>query len=389
METVQSLGLPARVIDAFLAECMPAGGIDARRSPWQVAGRGAAVGGTMFPGGVDVRYVRYSVEAFYRLADLTGEERYAYTADAQARFLARCVREGHPSWAYGTGLEAVGLFHARHAAGTELLDEAARIVSWARSRKVLIVTRDNVAYSHFPCGYGVLEALDAGWTNDLSILGSGLVRAAESLGDPAVLRDAASFAEFFLQPWRRDALGPDGFWQCGTWREDLSSWVVGPSDYSGFESTDARADDVSWIFSALTCTDFLCRLHALTGEARCLARCRDALAWSLGTARFEDGAVGICGRDDKWLGAAGAAISQVKAASGAMCRDRVSARALAERAAPTVRYLLSRLPSAKLEEHGVEWVRRATSTDPLVNVAMLWLFAVMGALDARELDVAP
>lgn len=162
------------------------------------------------------------------------------TPRTRRRFLARSIREDHPIWAYGVGMEAIGLFRARHARGNELLDEAARILSWTRRRRILVVTVDGVAYTHFPCGYGVLAARDAGWTNDLSILGSGLVWAAEFLCDPSALRDAASFAEYFLQPWRPDALGPEGTWRCGTWREDLSSWVVGPSRYSGFESTDAR-----------------------------------------------------------------------------------------------------------------------------------------------------
>jgi hypothetical protein len=62
--------------------------------------------------------------------------------------------------------------------------------------------------------------------------------------------------------------------------------------------------------------------------------------------------------------------------------------ALAERAMPTAKHLRTRLPYARLEDHGVEWVHRATSTDPLVNVAMLWLFVVLGVLDARELEEA-
>ena len=122
-------------------------------------------------------------------------------------------------------------------------------------------------------------------------------------------------------------------------------------------------------------------------HSRKVTRCRSAADWSFGAARFEDGAVGICGRDDKWLGAAGAAVSQAAIVSRAMARGSRGAAVPPfppERATPTVRYLLGRLPVARVEEHGVEWVHRTTTTDPLVNVAMMWLFAVLGALDAQE-----
>ncbi len=90
------------------------------------------------------------------------------------------------------------------------------------AHSVEVSTSDGVKFRHFPCGYGVLESKDAGWTNDLSMFGSDLVHAFEISQDETILADAVSFAEYFVQPWRPGSLGKDG-WHCGTWHEKLGS----------------------------------------------------------------------------------------------------------------------------------------------------------------------
>jgi hypothetical protein len=81
-----------RILDAFVAESLPAGGIDAKKSLWQTAGKGSASGSSMFPGGVDVRYLRFLVEGLYRVAALGGNRQYRAAADAHVRFMARIMR---------------------------------------------------------------------------------------------------------------------------------------------------------------------------------------------------------------------------------------------------------------------------------------------------------
>lgn len=323
------------------------------------------------------------MDVLYRLGDLTGTRRYAEVADAQARFLARCAREDHPTWSWGTALEAVGLAHARGRADPAMLSAVERILAWARARRVTVTLPSGLSFRHFPCGYGVLSAKDAGWTNDLSIFGAGLVWAYEIAEDPDVLEDARSFAEYFLQPWRPEALGPDGWWACGSWREDLGSWVVGPSSYRGFESTDVRADEASWVFSTFTCIDYLCRLHRHASDRRIADRSLRAARWTFEACQFDDGGIGITGRDDEWLGTTGAALhqtAQVLAELGSHGPDAATARWLRERAGRAFDYLRSSLATCRLEDHGVRWVNRTTSTDPLVNVGMQWLLAALGAL---------
>lgn len=373
-----------RILEAFIREVSPGGGIDPDVSLWQAQGRGSA-GGDLFPRGVDVRYLRFLVEDLYRLALLLERQDYHEVADLQVRFMAGCMRMDHPSWAWGNALEMIGVYHMFGPADRVLQEAARRIVGWLRERRVQIKTPGGVIFSHFPCGYGLEGVADAGWTNDLSMVGSGLVLAYEVTGDESMLQDAVSFAEYFVQSWRPDALGADGYWHCGTWHEGLGSWVIGPSHYTGFESTDAHADESSWVFSTMTCTDYLTRLYGHVPDARYLDCCVRAAQWTFEACQFEDGAVGMCGRDDRWLGHTGNTLSQV-----AMLQDLMPAAQLAglrEPARLASRYLNQKLPVAQLDDHGVEWVTHHSSIDPLVNVGMLWASAVLGWLNGRRLTL--
>ena len=374
-----------RILDPFVDECLPGGGIDLEKSRWQASGRGAGVGSDMFPGRADVRYLPFAVMGMYWLAEVTGRSRYRAVADAQARFVALGVHERTPTWALGNALEMIGVYHRHNPRSEDLIRAVRRIVDWARARKVRITTADGVSFGHFPCGYGQGAAKDTGWTNDLSMFGSGLVWAHELTGDPEILDDAVSFVEYFLQPWRPGALGDDGYWHCGTWREDWGTWVIGPLHYTGFESTDRYSDEASWVFSTLTCTDFLIRLRRVKPDPRLVDRCHRAAEWTFENCQFEDGAVGVCGRDDKWLGTTAHAVRQV-AMLAPWLGDRPDlTNRLRTRARSASVCLCDRLIDAPLDGCGVEWVNRTTSTDPLVNVATLWAAAVLGVRDGLEL----
>ena len=374
-----------QVMEAFIHEALPAGGIDRTKSIWQKTGRGAAAGSDMFPGKVDPRYLRFLVECLYRLSGSDVREAYRRTADRHVRYLAGCMRPDLPTWAWGNALEMIGLYHRFHPRDPDLIAKGRQILGWARERRVTIQTRNGVSFSHFPCGYGLAGSYDAGWTNDLSMFGSGLVWMFELTGDRSILDDAVSFAEYFLQPWEKGALGPDRFWHCGTWRDDLSSWVIGPAHFSGFESTNLYADNSAWVFSTMTVIDFLTRLHHHRSDPRYLDRSLRAARWTFDQCQFSDGAVGMCGRDDKWLGFTGDAVSQVKMVESMAGADRKIYRPLQEGAKRAFSYLGGRLTMDRIGDHGVVWVNRTTSTDPLANVAMLWASAVLGWLNGIDL----
>jgi len=375
-----------RILEPFVNESLPAGGIDASKSLWQKPGRGSASGSDLFPGRVDVRYLRFLVEVLYRMADMTDNPKHRLCANEHVRFMARIAREDHPTWSMGNALETIGLYHRHNEQDESLVESGRRILGWARRRKVTITTKDGVTFQHFPCGYGFPYAKDAGWTNDLSMFGSGLVWMYESTRDAAILDEATSFAEYFLQPWHPDSVGDDGYWHCGTWRDDLGSWVIGPAHYTGFESTDAYGDETSWIFSTMTCTDYLTRLYRHNPDPRFLDRCVRAARWTFEHCQFGDGAIGLCERDDKWLGSTGDAVSQVAMLKPLVGEESSEFSKLLEATKRSFDYLRHELPRARIEEHGVRWVTRKTSLDPLVNVGMLWASAILGYLNGLDLE---
>jgi len=374
------MGAIERILKPFVGEALPDGGIDVAQSQWQKPGRGF---GPVFPGGPDVRYLRFLVEALYRMSELTGNETYRRVADAHVRFMARVIHETHQTWAMGNALEMIGLYNRYNQPDANLIEATRRIVNWARRRRVR-TSIGELSYDHFPCGYGTDNAKDAGWTNDLSMFGSGLVWSYEITGDESVLEDAVSFAEYFVQPWRPNALRPDGYWGCGSWRDDLGSWVIGPLHYSGFESTNLYGDEASWVFSTVTCIDYLTRLYRYKTDPRFLDRCIRATQWTFEKCQFEDGGVGMCGRDDKWLGTTGDAIRQVVMLKPFVGNQPVF-QSLLNIAKRSYTYLCDRLPKADIAEHGVEWVTHTTLADPLVNVAALWASALLGVMDGEEM----
>lgn len=376
-----------KILDVFVNESFPEGGIDTAKSLWQKPGRGSASGSDMFPGKVDVRYLRFLAEALYRTAELTGNQDYRQVANAHVEFMARSIHERHPTWAWGNALEMLGVYHEFNPRHEGLVEAARRLVDWARKRKVTVTAADGVSFHHFPCGYGLLGAKDAGWTNDLSMFGSGLVWACEVTRDTRILEEAVSFAEYFVQPWRQNALGADGYWQCGTWRGDLGSWVIGPAHFTGFESTDAYGDESSWVFSTITCIDYLTRLYPHRPDPRFLDRCLKAAEWTFRFCQFEDGSVGVCRRDDKWLGCTGDAITQVALLKPLVDTESAAFQSLLAGAQRAYGYLSRHLVEARMEEHGVTWVTRTTSTDPLVNVGAMWACALLGALLGEDLGL--
>lgn len=370
-----------RILTPFVDEALPEGGIDMAKSRWQKPGRGY---GGRFPDHPDVRYLQSLVEVLYRVSAITGNSMYHYVADRQVRYMAQFVCETDPTWLMGTALQTIGLYHRHNPPDADLKKAARHIVGWARKRKVNISIGE-VSYGHFPCGYGCMNAKDAGWTNDLSIFGSGLVWGYEVTGDESMVGDAVSFAEFFIQPWQAGALGADGYWHAGTWSDDMGSWVIGPLRYSGVESTNGYTDEASWVFSTFSCIDYLAHLYCHRPDPRFPDRCVKAAQWAFDKCQFEDGGVGLCGRDDKWFGCTGYAISQVIALKKIL-GSRADLQPLLNSAERSYQYLCDRLPKANLDGHGVEWVHHTTLADPLVNVGWLWLSALLGLLDGAELQ---
>ena len=70
---------------------------------------------------------------------------------------------------------------------------------------------------------------------------------------------------------------------------------------------DVYADEAGWGWSSYFVSLFLARLHDCAvrrGAARAAIRerCAASLRWTYDACQWEDGALGMAGRDDKWLG---------------------------------------------------------------------------------------
>ena len=371
-----------KILEVFIEELKLEGGIDIEKSLWQKPGRGVG----LLP---DYRYINTLVNVLYRYGEKYNKSDIFPLTDAQVYFISEIVQQGWPkdvTWMLGTALECIGFYFRHHGFIDERLKKNVyKIIEIARKRKVEIKI-NNLTYSHFPCGYGLGDyCKDAGWTNDLGIFGSGLVYAYEVTKDESILNDAISFSEYFCQPYndKKISLGKDGYWHCGTWRGDIGCWVIGPDDYKGFESVDVAGNETSWIFSTYPCVDYLTHLYEYKKDERYMDLPLKAVEWTFRECQFEDGGVGICGRDDKWLGATGCAVFQtlkVKRIIGEKFPE-----ILLEKAKKSYKYLCEKLEDVKIENYGVCWVNHKTSIDPLVNVGWLFLLALRGYIEGEEL----
>ncbi len=367
------------VLRPFIEEILPEGGIDMTKSRWQKPGRGF---GGIYPDHPDVRYVAALIKILYQVSEKSGDISYHELADRQVRFIARFASDKDPLWLLGTALQSIGMYFRYNPPNDDLRNSARQIINWAQEKKITI-NIGTTKYSHFPCGYGCMDAKDAGWTNDLSILGSGLVFGYEVTKDQGVLDDAISFAEYFVQPWEEGKLKEDGYWHSGTWRNDIGSWVIGPLHYSGVEGTDNYTDEISWMFSTYSCIEYLTHLYSYNPDERYINCCASAAKWSFENCQFEDGGVGLCERDDKWLGCTGYAVSQVYLIKD-IITDNNTLQYLLEKALKSYNYLLENISNID-DNNGVEWINRKTLPDPAVNVGWMRLAALQGLLEGEQL----
>jgi hypothetical protein len=99
----------------------------------------------------------------------------------------------------------------------------------------------------------------------------------------------------------------------GCWSSVLGSWVIAPTIADGIEHfTGERSCDLSWGFSVIGTVEYLTELAAVTRDAvlrdEIAEKCKSAMQWQLNMCQFDDGAIGMSGRDDKWLGMTSGAI---------------------------------------------------------------------------------
>ena len=202
------------------------------------------------------------------------------------------------SWQYGMALACYADFKAHHRDETCFDSKAEAVYRWLQHYRW-----DRP--STFRVGYARGDFPDNGFSDDLSHVGRGLIKYYRQCGREVVLADAAGLATYLLAAAER---GSDA----GVFHESLGTWAVSPWPVIGFEHMDGvAADGVGWGFSARGATLFLLRLYPYVDELvrrRTAERCLASLRWQFETCQFEDGALGIFQRDDKWLGMTAGAV---------------------------------------------------------------------------------
>ena len=254
--------------------------------------------------------VPFMGRALYKFYDLTKEERYKLAADKYMLFYIKLICDlittEKIAYKFGMALEAAALYAKYNPLKSiEMKVYITLIANWLRQLK------DETLGSYFRCGYlpgtkGIELATDVGFSDDLCHVGRGLVRAYELLGDEELLYDIKQLAGYFMTDQKENT-------QDGIWNPALGTWSLGPWPDKNFEHmSDTAANEAGWVYSAYGVAEFLldasCYIEPgeLTKNIR--EKCLSSIKWIFENCYFEDGSVGMTGKDDKWLGLTAAAM---------------------------------------------------------------------------------
>lgn len=312
--------------------------------------------------------------ALYRAFELTGEAAYKAAADRYVTFYLACLR--HPPtdgmrldipsypFQYGMGLAGFGAFRDQNPSEALLDGKADAIFQW------LLQFRWEEG-SYFRNGYGSERhgVIDSGYSDDNLHMGRGLVAYFRQSGRPEVLAEAEGLASYYLTE-----VEPGTFQGC--WSSSLGTWVVSPMALDGFEHfRGQRSCDMGWGFSNTGIIDFLTQLAAVTTrpalKSAIAERCALAMQWAFDACQFEDGACGMRGRDDKWLGmTAGAILSFLRTRDAGYLSPELEAeyRLKAKRAAE---WLLNHITPQTAREGG--YFQETGQSEPRPPENLAWM----------------
>jgi hypothetical protein len=361
--------------DRFIEWQAPYGGPHPQRSPYRSAWTGTVVQG-----------VGPQVRALYRLFEETGDERYKTAADRHAVFMLSTIHDPwepyssmiatgskppqfalSAAWIYGKAFSPCYEWFVRH----NPQDPSLELKAYAMYRWLQHHRRDD---SYYGVGYGIPGFEDAQFSCDLGEVGGGLVGFYKASGHQPALDDVFGLAKFFLTEHEPGS-------GRGVWSTERGTWLVGPWPGGGSEHfTDQQYNEVGWGWSCLVDGEFLLELRKLADKPEqadlrqdIAEKCVRAFRWCIDECQFEDGAHGMFGRDDKWVGQTAAAILLYAKLRE---QDLVPADVEAEYG-PKIRqswqWLLAHTGVETFPEHGYIKVTGATTPSPPEN--LLWMMA--------------
>ena len=297
----------ARILgDRFVAWQSPYGGTDLKKCPYRSENIGTVIQG-----------IGPQVRALYLLYDKTGVVEYKQAADRYAVFLLNTLHDPpvpykntvrinskdvtavSAAWMFGKGWSPCYELFVQHNPGELAFQAKAHAMHrWLQRHR-----RDD---SYFGVGYPIGKYEDAQFSCDLGEVGRGLVGFYKTSKNEAALQDALGLAKYFLTEHEENSAK-------GVWSSTVGTWLVGPWPGGGAEHfTVQQYDKSGWGWSCLVDGDFLLELRPYVKDDAMRKsiddKCVKAFRWCIDKCQFEDGAHGMFGRDDKWVGQTAAAI---------------------------------------------------------------------------------
>ncbi|HJN13852.1 MAG TPA: hypothetical protein QGH10_00100 [Armatimonadota bacterium] len=277
---------------------------------------------------------------------------------------------------YGMALAAFGEFRRHNPAEHGLDAAAAALYEW------LLCWRWDEG-SYFRNGYGVdaLGIEDSANSDDLCHMGRGLMAYHEVTGSVAALGDAEGLAQYYLTEAE-----PGSY--VGCWSSSLAAWVVAPTVAASFEHIEGvKSHETSWGFSSVGSIDYLTRLAVATDDDdlrnRVAEKCAASMRWHFDACQFDDGACGMTGRDDKWLGqTAGAILSYLRVRDAGMLTAADATR-YRERALMARDWLLDSLTPETIDAGGYFPITGKSEPRPPENLAWMlgWVLELLPRLE--------
>jgi hypothetical protein len=329
-----------------------------------------------------------AARALYGLYEFTGVEDYKVAADRYATFLMNVIHDPltpytnsmtmngqvhdlfSSAWHYGKALWCYELF-CRH----NPREDAFELKAYAIYRWLQVHRRPE---GYFGVGYPCGKIPDCQFSCDLAEVGNGLVSFYEVSHHKPALDDALGLSKFFLTEWEEGS-------GRGVWSSRLGCWLVGPWPGTGAEHfIDQRFNSVAWVWSAYLGGLYLLRLRPYVQDAQTRAdledKCVKAFRWCYDTCQFEDGAQGMFGRDDKWVGMTAAALLLYLELKEANVIPADVEAAYRSRVVKSWRWLLENTQRDTFPADGYIRVNGTTAKKPLENLFWMMCWTVLALL---------
>jgi len=379
----ESLSRAVTIGNHFVKWQSPYGSVDPAICPYRTAGRLATGIQGLGPG----------VRALYKLYLKTSNPTYRAAADRYASYVMgivvdpptpygnKFVEEGHPytslsaAWMYGKALSPCFEWFVRINPQEGAYDQKAfAMYRWLQRHR-----RND---SYFGVGYPAGKYPDAQFSCDLGEVGTGLMGLYRTTKYRPALEDAIGLSKFFLTDYR-EGTGE------GVWSPKLGVWLVGPWPGSEAEHfTTQQYNTTGWVWSAFVDSEFLLGLRKEVSDPTLIGRidekCTRAFRWCIDACQFEDGAIGMFGRDDKWVGLTAAVISlyEMLKSSGSLSEEIDNAyRAKVMNA---WKWLLAHTLPETYPKDGYIRVTGKTTTKPPENLMWLMAWTMEALLDTPE-----